>query len=202
MKWSDENRYDATITQAIAAAGGVVPLAIVKAIIGAESAYNPRAYRAEVKINDASRGLMQVLYRTAKGVGYTGSAEGLFDPATSIHVGVKYLSDLVRSKRGDLAAAVSAYNNGNGKRATSATTVCLARGSQGECIRSFTAQPGQFFNQPYVDKVLGYAEYFGLGALGDDGAPGSGGGGAAGGWLVLAVLGALAFMRWKGLRLT
>lgn len=161
MKWASENKYDAYIGAAIARNGNVAPLSVVKAIIGAESGYNPNAYRAEPHISDASRGLMQVLFRTAQGVGFKGSASDLFDPETNINVGVKFLSDLIKSRGGDVWAAVSAYNNGNGKRANGTTTVCLARNADGSCATSFVAHAGDFYNQPYVDKVQTYATYFG-----------------------------------------
>lgn len=157
-----ENEYNTIIADVVAQYGnGRIDIALVKAIIGAESSFTPTAIRQEVKINDASRGLMQILYRTAKSVGYTGTADGLFDPRTNITYGVKFLSDLLRAKSGDTWAAVSAYNNGNGKRATTTTTVCLERDqTTGKCVRSFTAKPGEFFNQPYVDKVRTIYAYF------------------------------------------
>lgn len=160
MRWANENAYDALIDEAVKTCNDPrVTKPLVKAIIGVESGFNPRAYRAEVAIGDASRGLMQLLLRTARAAGFTGSPEQLFDPATNITYGVRYLCDLMRRK-GDLWTAVSAYNNGHGRRATQPTTVCLARDQQGKCVRYFTAQPGQFLNQPYVDKVMAAYKYF------------------------------------------
>lgn len=161
MPWVNENAYDTFIDDAIASNGSVVTRALVKAMIAVESSFNPKAYRLEAKINDASRGLMQILLRTARGVGFTGQPDELFDPKTNITYGVKFLSSLVRSKKGDMLAAISAYNNGNGKRAKVTTPVCLARDKDGKCIRTYIAQPGQFFNQPYVDKVVKTLAYFG-----------------------------------------
>lgn len=184
MPWVNENAYDAIIDDAIAASGGVVSRPLVKAIIAVESAFNPKAYRVEVKISDASRGLMQILLRTARGVGFTGDPAELFDPKTNITYGVKFLSNLVRSKNGDMLAAISAYNNGNGKRAKVTTPVCLARDQKtGKCVRTFIAKPGEFFNQPYVDKVLRTLKYFG----GDIPAP-KGGMNALGALLVLGIV--------------
>ena len=159
--WANENFYNGYIVAAIAKHGNAASLPLVQAIIGVESGFKPTAYRNEPKINDASRGLMQVLYRTALGTGWVGTAQQLMDPETNIGVGVKYLSDLIRRKSGDILAAVSAYNNGHGKRASEPITTCLARDTKtGECIKSFTAMPGQFYNQPYVDKVVGALRYF------------------------------------------
>lgn len=195
MKYPNERAYDAEIGAAIARHGSRITPAIVHAVIGAESGYNPKAYRAEPHIGDASRGLMQLLYKTAKGLGYGGSAEGLYDPATNIDLGVRFLSELVSSKGGDVWAAVSAYNNGNGKRATSQTRVCLARDGSGNCVRYFTAEPGQFLNQPYVDKVAALAEYF-AGAL-----PGGGSAAAGGSIVSLALVGAGLWILAKAWRL-
>jgi len=180
MPWVNENTFDSMIDAAIARHGNLVSRNLVKAMIAVESGFKPTAYRAEPHINDASRGLMQVLYATARGTGWIGTEQSLYDPATNIGVGVDFLSSLVKAKRGDLWSAVSAYNNGNGKRATGATTVCLARDTSGKCVKSFTAQPGQFLNQPYVDKVQAALSYF-------DGSNASGSGGTSGGALLLLV---------------
>lgn len=180
------DRYNAEIAAAIAAAGHRVAVPVVKAVIEAESGWNPRAYRAEPKINDASRGLMQLLLGTARGLGFDGSSEDLYDPAENIRLGVLYLSRLVTQHSGDVAAALSAYNNGHGRRATKPTTTCLARDTRGVCIRSFTAAPGEFLNQPYVDKVLGIVPKYG------GGAPPAGGGLG-----VLVVLAGAAWWWWK-----
>jgi soluble lytic murein transglycosylase-like protein len=90
-----------------------VPFVWIKAVIGTESDFNPNAYRAEPKINDASRGLMQLLYRTAKGLGYTGDPDGLYDPFTNIQLGAKFLADLRDTSGDDFKAVYSAYNSGN-----------------------------------------------------------------------------------------
>lgn len=168
-----------------------VPPAIVLATMAAESAFNERAYRAEPHINDASRGLMQLLYRTAQGLGYNGTPDGLYVPAVNIALGTQYLADGLELKKGDVWAAVSRYNNGNGRRVTKPTTTCLWRRADKTCGETFTAQPGQFLNQPYVDRVQGFARTFGY----VDGMPiaeASLGGGPV---VVLLLLGALA-RRW------
>lgn len=213
MRWTNENAFDGEIAAALAVHGlGIGYRPIVKGMMAHESGFKPNAYRAEPTyrcpidntIGDASRGLMQVLYCTARGMGYTGPAEGLFVPATSIHYGVKYFKQQLVRLNWDLWAAVSAYNNGHGKRATTATTVCLARDTAGKCIRSFTAQPGQFLNQPYVDVVQANAVYF---QSQEPPPQGNGGGGTVpppppsntppsaqspGAWLALIALGAVA----------
>jgi soluble lytic murein transglycosylase-like protein len=142
MRWSRENSYD-TIVNAEAAAQGVPP-ALIKAVIGQESAFVPNATRAEPQIGDASTGLMQLLAKTAKALGYTGTPQGLFDPATNIHYGTKLLSENLARVSGDIPRAVSAYNGG--------WRASLGFG---------TPFPnGQFKNQGYVNRVLANLKYF------------------------------------------
>lgn len=63
---------------------------LIFATIMIESGGNTRAIRHEPRINDASYGLGQILYGTARGIGYRGTPEGLFDPATNIDLVAKY----------------------------------------------------------------------------------------------------------------
>jgi soluble lytic murein transglycosylase-like protein len=98
-----------------AAARYDVPVPWIQTVIEAESSFNPRAFRAEPQINDASYGLMQLLTSTARGdLGYTGSNDGLFDPETNINLGTRYLAQLRARWGDDLRAVYSAYNSGNG----------------------------------------------------------------------------------------
>jgi soluble lytic murein transglycosylase-like protein len=100
-----------------------VPEVWIKAVITQESSYDPNAYRAEPSINDASYGLMQILYKTAQGLGYAGIPEGLYDPDTNIMLGTKLLSSL-RLQWGDNVQAVySAYNSGSGTKYLTSPTV-------------------------------------------------------------------------------
>lgn len=169
MRWANEDAYDSHIRYAMQSAGlSSTLLPIVKAIVGVESGFVPTAIRQEPSytctrtgvVGDASRGLMQVLFCTALGMGFSGTAQEMFDPVTNLTLGTSYLRDRLQAKGGDVWAAVSAYNNGHGNRASSSTQVCLARGAGGSCQQWFTAQPGQFLNQPYVDKVHDAATYF------------------------------------------
>jgi hypothetical protein len=79
MIWDAAGRY------------GLDPL-LLKAMIAKESGFNPTAFRPEPSIGDASRGLAQVLYKTATWLGYRGDPDGLFDPAVSLEYGAKYLA--------------------------------------------------------------------------------------------------------------
>lgn len=91
-----------------------IPVSWIQAVIMTESSGNPNAYRAEPQINDASYGLMQLLYSTAKGLGYAGAAEGLYDPKTNVRLGTYYLKQIAsRPNVGmDIERVYSAYNSG------------------------------------------------------------------------------------------
>jgi len=103
--------FESAIAQA--AANFNVPVSWIQAVIETESSWNPQAYRAEPRINDASYGLMQLLYRTARGLGYTGQPDGLYDPETNINLGARLLGELRRKHGDDFRRVYSAYNSGN-----------------------------------------------------------------------------------------
>lgn len=63
---------------------------LIFATIMIESGGNTYAVRQEPRIHDASYGLGQLLYGTARGIGYRGTPEGLFDPAVNIDLIAKY----------------------------------------------------------------------------------------------------------------
>jgi len=63
---------------------------LIFATIMIESGGNTYAIRQEPRINDASYGLGQILYGTARGIGYKGTPTGLFDPAINIDLIAKY----------------------------------------------------------------------------------------------------------------
>jgi soluble lytic murein transglycosylase-like protein len=62
-----------------------VPEHFVHRVAKRESTYNPKAY------NSGNYGLMQIRLNTAKGLGYKGDANGLFDAETNLKYAVKYL---------------------------------------------------------------------------------------------------------------
>ena len=90
-----------------------VPVPWIQAVIETESSWSASAYREEPQINDASYGLMQLLYKTAKSLGYSGAPEGLFQPGVNIDLGTKLLSNLRKSYGDDFRRVYSAYNSGN-----------------------------------------------------------------------------------------
>lgn len=100
-----------------------VDFRMVLAVIEAESAYNPRATSGV-----GAKGLMQIMPATGRGLGVRDS-NMLYDAATNIRAGVKYLkglweqfSDVAWSEigsinpftRADVKAAIAAYNAGPG----------------------------------------------------------------------------------------
>ncbi|GCB03681.1 lytic transglycosylase domain-containing protein [Ralstonia sp. SET104] len=92
---------------------GIDP-ALVKAVIAAESGFNPLAVSPKGAI-----GLMQVIPDTGARYGVTGDArrtvaQKLADPKTNITTGVRYLSDLLRMFSGNLELVLAAYNAGEG----------------------------------------------------------------------------------------
>jgi soluble lytic murein transglycosylase-like protein len=69
-------------------------------------------YNASLIGRGGTVGLMQIKLATARGVGYTGSAEGLLDPNTNLTFGVKYLAGAYRTAGGDAGRAVGYYASG------------------------------------------------------------------------------------------
>jgi len=114
IMFQNENAYDDLIYEACQFHD--VPPVLVKAVIATESGFNPRAYRAEPQIGDASRGLMQMLKRTAIDMGFpaNGNPDDLYKPEVSIPLGVKYLRWILDRHPNDSPGDVYAvYNSGN-----------------------------------------------------------------------------------------
>ena len=192
-RWVREREYDALVGAAVDSIANVsgpwAPLtreqaiAAVKALIAKESAFNPASVRGEPQLGDASVGLMQVLYSTARGLGYPGpigdanTLTGLFAPGANIYVGTKYLHQLLSKTGGDLDAAFSAYNGGyrpslgfGARRTTATPRVCLrwrsgapstGRTIARDCELLGDTEAGKFSNQTrYVDLARNYYAYF------------------------------------------
>jgi soluble lytic murein transglycosylase-like protein len=100
-----------------------VPEEWIKAVIQTESNGNPQAYRYEAKLNDASYGLMQLLFATAQGLGYEGAPAGLYDPHTNIMLGSQLLGQLRARIGDDFARVYSAYNSGQADLYLTSATV-------------------------------------------------------------------------------
>jgi soluble lytic murein transglycosylase-like protein len=83
-----------------------VPTELVHRVIMRESRYNPRA------VSKGNYGMMQIKLATARGLGYTGTAQGLLDPETNLTYAVKYLAGAYRAANGNMHRAVSYYAGG------------------------------------------------------------------------------------------
>lgn len=80
-----------------------VDKSLVKAVIHAESGYNPKAVS-----NKGAAGLMQLMPGTAQDMNVADS----FDPSQNIRGGVRYLRFLLDTFKGDVTLALAAYNAG------------------------------------------------------------------------------------------
>lgn len=79
--------------------------AVVRAIIHAESSFNPNALSRV-----GAQGLMQLMPATARRFGVTNA----FDASQNIRGGVQYLAWLLKRYNGDLTLAAAGYNAGEG----------------------------------------------------------------------------------------
>ena len=95
--------YNAEVAAAATEFG--VEEAIIRAVMHAESAFNPNALSRV-----GAQGLMQLMPATADRFGVTNA----FDPAQNIRGGVKYLAWLLKRFNGDLTLAAAGYNAGEG----------------------------------------------------------------------------------------
>jgi hypothetical protein len=85
-----------------------VEVALVNAVVSAESAYNAHAVSRAGAV-----GLMQVMPATAGDYGVS-SAEALFDPTVNVRTGVRHLKRLLEKYGNDYGRAIMAYNAGEG----------------------------------------------------------------------------------------
>ncbi|MGC5777885.1 lytic transglycosylase domain-containing protein [Methylobacterium sp. NFXW15] len=98
------DNIDVLIEQQAKANG--VPASFVHAVVKRESNYNPKAK------GGSALGLMQIKHATARSLGYTGDAAGLYDPETNLRYGVAYLAGAYRTAQGNLHQAYQYYNRG------------------------------------------------------------------------------------------
>lgn len=101
--------YDAIIARHAAKHG--VPLSLARAVVRVES-----NFRANARGRAGEIGLMQIKPATARGMGYSGSAKGLYDPETNIRYGMKYLAGAHRLGGGDTCGTILRYNAGHGAK--------------------------------------------------------------------------------------
>jgi soluble lytic murein transglycosylase-like protein len=126
-----ENRYQLLIIDA--AYRYKVEPAIIKAIIMAESGFNPKAVSRV-----GARGLMQLMPRTARSLG----VEDSFKPARNIDAGVRYFKHLLDQFDGDIELALAGYNAGSFN------------------VRKYGGIPPFKETKFYINKVLKYYEVY------------------------------------------
>ena len=102
---------------------------LIRAIIMAESSYNPKAVSKKGAI-----GLMQLMPSTAEALG----VEDGFNPEHNINAGVKYFKQLLNQFNGDVKLALAAYNAGSGR------------------VREYNGIPPFKATQYYIKKVFEY----------------------------------------------
>jgi soluble lytic murein transglycosylase-like protein len=106
-----------------------VDKSLVKAVIHAESGYDPNAVSSK-----GASGLMQLMPNTARSL----KVVNTFDPADNIRGGVRYLKFLLDTFKGDVTLALAAYNAG------------LSR------VAQYGGVPPYAETRNYVAKVLSY----------------------------------------------
>ena len=113
---------------------------LVRAIIMAESEYNPRAISRK-----GAKGLMQLMPKTAKELG----VEDIFDPEHNINGGVKYFRQLLDQFDDDVKLALAAYNAGSTR------------------VRKYKGVPPIKETRYYLKKVFRYHDYYKKETVGD-----------------------------------
>lgn len=106
---------------------------LVKAVIHAESGYNPNALSSK-----GASGLMQLMPGTAKSL----NVADRFNPKDNVEGGVKYLRFLLDTFRGDVSLALAAYNAGLGK------------------VAKYGGIPPYNETRTYVNRVLSYMQSY------------------------------------------
>lgn len=110
-----------------------VDSALIKAIILAESNYNPKAISKK-----GAKGLMQLMPKTAEALGVADS----FNPEHNINAGVRYFKKLLNQFNGDVELALAAYNAGSRE------------------VRKYQGVPPFKATQYYIKKVFKYRQYY------------------------------------------
>ncbi len=88
-----------------------VPYRLARAVVQVES-----SFRAGVTGAAGEIGLMQIRMSTARGMGYKGSAKQLYNPATNLYWGMKYLGKAHHLAGGSTCGTILKYNAGHGAK--------------------------------------------------------------------------------------
>ncbi|MBY0531981.1 MAG: transglycosylase SLT domain-containing protein [Xanthobacteraceae bacterium] len=91
-----------------ASANGI-PAAFARAVVRIESNFNPKATGRQREV-----GLMQIKFETARGIGFAGTREQLYDPDTNLQWGMKYLAMAWKLGGSTPCGAVMKYQGGHG----------------------------------------------------------------------------------------
>jgi hypothetical protein len=126
-----ENQYDHLIEEAARRYG--IDFALIKAIIRAESDFDPRAVSRV-----GAMGLMQLMPQTA----YNLSVIDAFDPVENIDAGVRHFRELLETFQNDLKLSLAAYNAGK------------------NAVLQFRSVPPYNETQNYVRKVLRFYQSY------------------------------------------
>jgi hypothetical protein len=78
---------------------------------------------------------MQIKPATARGIGFSGNAQALYDPETNIRYGMKYLAQAQQLAGGDLCGTILRYNAGHGARRMNPSRPTTAARSSGSWDR-------------------------------------------------------------------
>jgi soluble lytic murein transglycosylase-like protein len=93
------------------AAQNGIPYRLARAVVFVESSFRANATGGVGEI-----GLMQIRLATARGMGYKGSAKQLYNPATNLFWGMKYLGKAHRLAGGSTCGTILKYNAGHGAK--------------------------------------------------------------------------------------
>ncbi len=123
--------YDDIIKEASATHG--VSTGLIKAVIQAESAFNPNAVSPK-----GAMGLMQLMPETSSDCGVSDP----FDPRENIMGGTRYLKELMARYGSDMSLCLAAYNAGPG------------------AVEKYNCIPPYRETEDYVEKVLQYYSFY------------------------------------------
>ncbi len=85
-----------------------VPVNLAHAVVKVES-----DYKAYTKGAAGEIGLMQIKPATARGLGFNGSIQDLYDPATNLEYGMRYLARAYKLSGGNTCGTILKYNAGH-----------------------------------------------------------------------------------------
>lgn len=108
-------RYSSIINHYASTYG--VNSALAHAVVRHESNFQPH-----VRGRAGEIGLMQIKLSTARGLGYTGSAKGLYEPSTNVQYGMKYLAQAQKLGGGSVCGTILKYNAGHGAKRMNPTS--------------------------------------------------------------------------------